>query len=146
MSEVESICGEVQKSAGEFAGAAMQSDLGRHEVRYSITGEADVLVNGGMSLFRGRILNISNSGCYVQTMSQTRLPQGTPVELVLRVKQKVLNISAEARFSKSKVGMGFLFVKMPDNIHGMLCELIEAMQADDKEEEAAPRTVWQDAV
>jgi hypothetical protein len=52
----------------------------RRGVRYAVHGDAEVFVTGGMSMFRGRILNISPSGCYVQTVAWVRLAPGALVE------------------------------------------------------------------
>jgi hypothetical protein len=137
----------VLKSSDASAGVAETSELGRHEERYPVAGEAEVIVNGGASLFRGRILNISNSGCYVQTLAQRRLPRGTSVELILAFKRRVIQVSAEARFSKPGVGIGFLFVNVTDDTQDLLHDQIEAMQTGIEEKAVvSTRTAWKDSI
>src|ERR1700734_1498629 len=58
----------------------------RQDERYVVHGDAEIFVTGGTSMFRGRILNISVSGCYVQTVAWARPAPGTLVELLFVVK------------------------------------------------------------
>ncbi len=97
----------------------------RRDERYPVNGDAEVVVLGGTSLFRGRIMDISVSGCYIQTLAWVRLRPDTPVEILFAVDGKVVRALAASRFVKSKVGIGFRFVKMNDDMQRKLDELID---------------------
>jgi hypothetical protein len=116
----------------------------RRGVRYTVHGDAEVFVTGGMSMFRGRIVNISSSGCYVQTVAWVRLAPGTLVELVFVVKGHVVRARAEARFSESKIGLGLRFVstdeQMQRRLDGVLASLRSAA-AEKVEDGRAERSV-----
>jgi hypothetical protein len=104
----------------------------RRDERYAVHGDAEIFVTGGTSMFRGRILNISASGCYVQTVAWVRPAPGTLVELVFVVKGHVVRVRAEARFSESKIGLGLRFVAMEEQMQrrldGVLGGLRRAME------------------
>src|ERR1700722_3411294 len=79
--------GRAQQFGEESMEAAVRGGVERRrDERYAVHGDAEIVVTGGMSMFRGRIVNISTSGCYVQTVAWIRLPAGTSVELVFVVK------------------------------------------------------------
>src|ERR1700722_12351510 len=103
----------------------------RQDERYVVHGDAEIFVTGGTSMFRGRILNISVSGCYVQTVAWARPAPGTLVELLFVVKGHVVRVRAEARFSESKIGLGLRFVAMEEQMQrrldGVLAGLRSAM-------------------
>lgn len=146
MSEAGPVNGAVQRAAESLDGAVGQAPAGRHEKRFPVTGHVEVIVNGGKSLFRGRIVNISRSGCFVSTPPSVSLHSGIPVEIVVAVKGTVLRLSAEARFSKPKDGIGFLFTEMSGATRGKLSDLIASLQAEpEAQEQAPPRRVWQDS-
>jgi hypothetical protein len=102
----------------------------RHE-RYAVQGDAEISVIGGGAMFRGRIVNISSSGCYVQTVAWVSLPPQTEVELVFAVKGYRVRVRAEARFSESKIGLGLRFLSMETQmqrrLEGVLAGLRGAM-------------------
>jgi hypothetical protein len=125
--------------------AAIQVEPGRREKRFPVIGSVEVIVDGGKSLFRGRIVNISKSGCYVHTPASVCLSPGMPVEIVTTVRGTVLRLSAKARFSKPKGGIGFLFTVMSGVTRGRLSDLIASLQAAPEAQEQAPPRVWQDA-
>jgi PilZ domain len=101
----------------------------RRGVRYAVHGDAEVFVTGGMSMFRGRIINISSSGCYVQTVAWVRLTPGALVELVFVVKGQVVRARAEARFSESKIGLGLRFVSMDEQMQRRLYGVLAALRS-----------------
>lgn len=145
MSEAGPVNAAASQVAEPLDEAAIQVEPGRREKRFPVTGPAEVIVDGGRSLFRGRIVNISKSGCCVNTPASVCLPPGMPVEIVATVKGTVLRLSAEARFSKPKNGIGFLFTAMSGVNRGRLSDLIASLQAAPEALEQAPPRVWQDA-
>ncbi len=97
----------------------------RRDERYPVNGDAEVVVLGGTSLFRGRIMDISVSGCYIQTLAWVRLKPETPVEILFAVDGKVVRALGASRYVKSKVGIGFRFLKMNEEMQRKLDELID---------------------
>jgi hypothetical protein len=98
--------------AGAGGGSASER---RGDERYPVDGDAEVTVLSGGSgavLLRGRIKNVSQSGCYVETSALRKLAAGTRVDLLFVVRGWLVSAKADSRFSRSKVGMGFRFVEM----------------------------------
>lgn len=76
----------------------------RRHTRYAVDAWAEVMVQDGRMLFRGRVLDISVGGCYIETEARLRLAPGTPVEMVFRCE-------ATSRMVRTR-GAGFLFEGM----------------------------------
>ena len=83
----------------------------RAHSRYAVDAWAEVMVKDGTMLFRGRVLDISLGGCYVETEARLRLAPGTPVEMIFRVQDKVFRCDAASRMVR-RLGAGFLFEGM----------------------------------
>jgi c-di-GMP-binding flagellar brake protein YcgR len=83
----------------------------RRHTRYAVDAWAEVVVKDATMLFRGRVLDISVAGCYVETGARLRLAPGTPVEMVFRVDDRVFRCDATSRMIRTK-GAGFLFSNM----------------------------------
>jgi hypothetical protein len=96
----------------------------RQHPRYSVDGVAEVLVADGTMLFRGRVLDISLSGCYIETPARLRLAPGTRVEMVFRVNGMVFRPMATSRMVKSGEGAGFLFLNLHPRMEAELEDLI----------------------
>ena len=145
MSEVRSIEGQVlPESAEESASAPLCDETGRQEERYPATGEAEVFVKSDGSIIRGRVLNISALGCYVQTVAPISLAPGTRVQMMIDIKGSNLEIVAEARFSKPGMGKGFRFLDMTKDTRKRLAHVLDRVMPK-VEVEVAPRRVWHDA-
>jgi len=132
------------QTAGPRPGSVRRGADQRRGVRYTVHGDAEVFVTRGMSMFRGRIVNISSSGCYVQTVARVRLAPGTLVELVFVVKGHVVRARAEARFSESKIGLGLHFVTMDEQMQRRLDGVLAGLRsaaAEKVEEERGERSV-----
>jgi hypothetical protein len=90
-------------------GAQPQPEENRRHPRYRCEGHAEVFLPQGALLFRGRILNLSVSGCYIETAT-LNLERGTQVEVYFvtnRLQFRVLgNIAAVRR--KRGAGISFL--------------------------------------
>jgi PilZ domain len=101
----------------------------RRHTRYAVDAWAEVLVKDGTMLFRGRVLDVSVGGCYVETEARLRLAPGTPVEMVLRVNDRVFQCDATIRMMRTK-GAGFLFsnldAKVRMELEGLIRELCGA--------------------
>jgi len=96
-------------------------------MRYAVDGLAEVVVADGTMLFRGRVLDLSLAGCYVETQARLRLPPGTLVEMVFRVNGVVFRPLATSRMVRPGEGAGFLFVqgnaKMQTELHALIAAL-----------------------
>jgi PilZ domain len=102
----------------------------RQHPRFAVDGWAEVLVADGTMLFRGRVLDISVAGCYIETEAQLRLAPGTPVEMVFRVSEIVFRPLATSKMVRPGEGAGFLFSdltpKMQSNLETLIAELSAA--------------------
>jgi PilZ domain len=98
----------------------------RQHTRYAVDAWAEVMVKDGTMLFRGRVLDVSVGGCYIETEARLRLAPGTPVEMVFRVSDKVFRCDATSRMIRTK-GAGFLFshldAKSQAELEGLIREL-----------------------
>ena len=99
----------------------------RQHKRYAVDGWAEVLVADGTLLFRGRVLDLSVAGCYIETEARLRLAPGTPVEMVFRVNEMVFRPRATSRAVRPGEGAGFLFlnlnVRMQKDLEMLIAEL-----------------------
>jgi len=102
----------------------------RQHTRYAVDAWAEVMVKDGTMLFRGRVLDVSIGGCYIETEARLRLAPGTPVEMVFRVGDRVFRCDAASRMIRTK-GAGFLFSHLDAKLQMELEELIgELSRAD----------------
>jgi hypothetical protein len=100
----------------------------RKHPRYAVDAWAEVMVADGRMLFRGRVLDVSVGGCYIETEARLRLAPGTPVEVIFRLNDEVFRCNATTRMIRTK-GAGFLFsnlnAKMQMELERLIRELSE---------------------
>lgn len=101
----------------------------RKHTRYAVDAWAEVMVKDGRSLFRGRVLDVSLGGCYIETEAKLRLPPGTPVEMIFRLNDEVFRCNATARMIRTK-GAGFLFSNLNAKMQMELERLIRELSDD----------------
>lgn len=125
------------KTSDEFTGpdkrsiaAAPVPDRRQHP-RYAMDAWAEVLVLDGSLLFRGRVLDISLAGCFIQTEARLHMRQRTPVEMVFRINNSLLRIRATSRMVRPGIGAGFLFAEMSDRTRLELDALIAGLSTAD---------------
>jgi len=98
----------------------------RQHTRYAVDAWAEVMVKDGTMLFRGRVLDVSAGGCYVETEARLRLAPGTPVEMVFKLNDQVFRCDATSRMIRTK-GAGFLFECLDERtkteLDGLITEL-----------------------
>jgi hypothetical protein len=75
----------------------------------------------------GICTDLSRSGCYIETVYP--LPEGTRIEVALRLEAKEVHATAVVRGSKPNWGMGVQFLKMSDADRDFLIDLIEGPAA-----------------
>jgi c-di-GMP-binding flagellar brake protein YcgR len=98
----------------------------RQHTRYAVDAWAEVMVKDGRMLFRGRVLDISAGGCYIETEARLRLAPGTPVEIVFRLNDEVFRCDATSRMIRTK-GAGFLFSNLDTKVEMELKRLIREL-------------------
>jgi c-di-GMP-binding flagellar brake protein YcgR len=99
----------------------------RQHTRYAVDAWAEVMVKDGTMLFRGRVLDVSAGGCYVETEARLKLAPGTRVEMVFRVNDGVFRCEATTRMVRTR-GAGFLFSSMGGGMRRELERLIEELE------------------
>jgi hypothetical protein len=102
----------------------------RQHSRYATDAWAEVMVKDGTMLFRGRVLDVSAGGCYVETEARLKLAPGTPVEMVFRVNDGVFRCEATSRMVRRQ-GAGFLFEGMNARARRELDRLIAELRSAD---------------
>jgi hypothetical protein len=102
----------------------------RKHPRYAVDAWAEVMVKDGRMLFRGRVLDLSAGGCYIETEARLRMAPQTPVEIVFRVNDGVFRCEATSRMIRTK-GAGFLFENLNAEsqmeLEGIIRELSESI-------------------
>jgi hypothetical protein len=98
----------------------------RQHTRYAVDAWAEVMVKDGTMLFRGRVLDVSVGGCYIETEAKLKLAPGTPVEMVFRMTDEVFRYEATIRMVRIK-GAGFRFVNQDARMQRELGRLIEEL-------------------
>ncbi len=98
----------------------------RQHTRYAVDAWAEVMVKDGTMLFRGRVLDVSVGGCYIETEARLRLAPGTPVEMVFRANDRVFRCDATSRMVRTK-GAGFLFANLNAKLQIELAGLIQEL-------------------
>ena len=103
----------------------------RQHTRYSMDAWAEVMVKDGTMLFRGRVLDVSQGGCYIETEARLRLAPGTPVEIIFRTRDRVFQCEGTSRMVRTR-GAGFLFESMSARVRvgleGLIRELSETAE------------------
>jgi hypothetical protein len=84
----------------------------------------EVMVKDGTMLFRGRVLDVSVGGCYIETEAKLKLVPGTPVEMVFRVNDGIFRCDAISRMVRTR-GAGFLFANQNTRMQRELERLIQ---------------------
>lgn len=76
----------------------------RRHRRFPCNGEAEVVVFRPKSLFRGRVRDISRSGCFIETRARLNLSRMTEVEL--RFTANGIRVTSLARLMEVQPGRG----------------------------------------
>jgi c-di-GMP-binding flagellar brake protein YcgR len=98
----------------------------RQHTRYAVDAWAEVMVKDGTMLFRGRVLDISAGGCYIETEAKLKLTPGTRVEMLFRLNDGVFRCEATSRMVRTK-GAGFLFSSLDARMQRELERLIQEL-------------------
>ena len=111
----------------------------REEERYPVSWEAEIFIPERTAMFHGRVVNISQSGCYVQTVAWVRVPPTTVVEVVFKLEGRLTRVQAEARYAQSRTGVGLLFLSLEEEtrrrLGNALADLVAAASAVPEKDE-----------
>jgi PilZ domain len=106
--------------------AAGTDDERRYSPRYGCEGTAEISVPSQGRLVRGRIVNLSLGGCYIDT--NAALDVETKVEIVLRVTGLAFRAAGEIRSVYGSAGIGIQFTGMSAGGRVRLKELIAELE------------------
>ena len=134
-----------ENSQTEAPPAAPQAEIGiasglqfRVDERYGVDGDAEVVVKSGSlgpTLLRGSILDISATGCYIQTMARATIAPGTEVHIDFSIYGATFRVEAISRFARTRVGIGFRFLEMDhttrQRLHAVLADIRSKLIEDD---------------
>jgi hypothetical protein len=110
-------------------------DEKRRELRTPAQGEATIRRDGTF-LFEGRVLNISPSGCFIQTREPIGLGPCSQVEIDLSVSNRLVRVAAETRFISPTAGIGFRFLEADRAVQSILDGLLAGFRPPQAEDPA----------
>jgi hypothetical protein len=90
--------------------ASQEREKRRHP-RYVCDGYAEVFLPQGGLLFRGRILNLSVTGCYIET-AVLNLERGTQIEVYFVTNQLQFRVLGAVAVLRPKRGAGISFLNL----------------------------------
>jgi PilZ domain len=102
----------------------------RQHPRYSCEGIAEVFIIGKGLRFKGRIADLSEAGCYIETPHQ--LERGTHVELTFEVNRMRFRLSGGIRVVHLRAGIGIAFDNMNERRRLFVQDLIEELAREEK--------------
>jgi PilZ domain len=112
----------------------------REEERYAVSWDAEIYIPERTTMFRGRMVNISPSGCYIQTVAWVQVPPTTVVEVVFKLEGRLNRVQAEARYAQSRTGVGLRFLPLEEEVRrrlgSALLELAAAAAAVPEKDES----------
>jgi len=112
-------------SADLTAASEQDADKRRHP-RYSCDGYAEVFLPHGGLLFRGRISNLSVSGCFVET-TMANLERGTLVEVYFETNQLQFRVQGNIAEVRQKRGAGIAFVNVSPRRAAQIAALVSEL-------------------
>jgi hypothetical protein len=126
---------EHQASSSVIAESPRDAAERREEERYPVSWPAEIFIPERTTMFRGRVVNISPSGCYVQTVAWVRVPPTTEVELVFTLDGRMNRVRAEARYAQSRTGVGLRFLALEPDLRRRLDDTINQLRNAAAEEQ-----------
>jgi len=94
--------------------------------RYGCDGYAEVFLPQGGLLFRGRILNLSLTGCYIET-ALLDLERGTQVEVFFVTNQLQFRVQGNVAVLRPKRGAGIAFVNVSPRRAMQIATLVQEL-------------------
>ena len=105
---------------------ADQSEEKRRHPRYSCDGYAEVFLPHGGLLFRGRISNLSVSGCFIET-TMASLERGTLVEVYFVTNQLQFRVQGNIAEVRQKRGAGISFINVSPRRAAQIVALVDEL-------------------
>jgi PilZ domain len=99
----------------------------RRWTRYTCDGTAEVQAALGSLRFRGKILDLSLTGCYLETAPPVRLERGSHVEIFFRLNGLAFRVAATLTAMRPGLGTGFSFSRPSPRTQRQLEMLIEEL-------------------
>jgi hypothetical protein len=90
---------------------------------------AEVVAAQRGTLFRGKILDISQTGCYLETKAQLKLERFTDVEMLFKVNNSHYRTSACVMALRPGRGLGLEFRPADSQARKLLEELLQKLSA-----------------
>ncbi|AXC11440.1 hypothetical protein ACPOL_2116 [Acidisarcina polymorpha] len=105
-------------------------DRRKHE-RAECDGFAEVVIDNASLMFRGRIKDLSQTGCYIETRARLRLDVGCAAELCFTINDRSFKAVAEVKVIRAGVGVGFeiLFLAAESRAPSDLMALIQKLES-----------------
>jgi hypothetical protein len=103
----------------------------RQHQRYPCEGHAEVCLPHGGLLFRGRILNLSMTGCYIAT-ARLNLERGTQVEVYFVTNQLQFRVLGNIAVLRRKRGVGISFLNVSPRRALQIAMLVEELAEDNE--------------
>ena len=97
----------------------------RHQ-RYACEGHAEVSLPHGGLLFHGRILNVSMTGCYIET-ARLNLERGTQVEVYFVTNHLQFRVLGNIAALRRKRGVGISFLNVSPRRALQIAMLVEEL-------------------
>lgn len=99
----------------------------RRHIRYVCEGHAEVLLPHGGLLLRGKILDLSLSGCFIQTAA-IKLERGTRVEVYFTARRLQFRVSGRVAVLHHRRGAGIVFEDLSPRSARQITELVGELQ------------------
>jgi PilZ domain len=125
MAPTESAAPDVERDQGTTEPHAGEEER-RYSPRYECEGSAEIHIPAQGRLVRGRIVNLSLGGCYIETTAA--LDVGSKVEIVLRVTGLAFRAAGEIKSVYGSAGVGIQFTGMSSGGRIRLKELIGELE------------------
>jgi PilZ domain len=118
----------MQRKSDPMDAGSSQGQERRQHARYAVEGDAEVFIEGGSQFFCGKVLDLSLSGCFIQTRARLNFVPGIPVEMVFRANGVMLRLHATLRSLRNGTGAGFLFDELSERTRSELRRLIAELE------------------
>jgi c-di-GMP-binding flagellar brake protein YcgR len=119
----------IERTRGASERASPSPAERRRTPRFSCKGSGEVIVLGGALRFSGAVLDLSATGCRIETKVMFILERGTQVEVRLVVNRVHFRVAAGVRSNSRTRGVGLEFMNVSVRSARMIQELIAELRA-----------------
>lgn len=99
----------------------------RRHPRYLCEGTAEVMLPNGGLLLRGRILDLSLSGCFIETPA-LNLERGTHVEVCFVARRLKFRVAGRIAVLHRRRGAGIAFLNLSERNAVCITELVQELK------------------